>query len=219
VAKIVWGLTQPRDVGNARLRPYHGYALGGYDLASCMFAIHYFFGSLEHLANIARNVSTVLRPGGCFVGCCLDGARVHAALSEEESQRIEGRTPDGSRVTWSVERKHDTTRWSATDPASNAGLAVDVYMETIGQTLPEYLVDFRLLVRVMGEHGMEPLAGADAAELGLRDGTGFFDDLFEDMVRRGSKGVPAVQKALEMTADDKRYSFMNRWFVFKKVHQ
>jgi SAM-dependent methyltransferase len=215
VAKVVWGLVQPHQIANTKLRPYHGFALGGYDLATCMFAIHYFFGSMEHLQNLARNVATVLRPGGCFVGCCLDGARVNSLLAQSDDGRAEGRAQKDA-VTWSIARKYAADQWSLDDPSANVGLAIDVYMESIGQVLPEYLVDFRLLVKVMGEHSMSPLSVSEAAELGFDDSTGFFDSLYANMAQRGDKSVPAVQKALEMSPDDKRYSFMNRWFVFKK---
>ena len=95
-------------------------------------------------------------------------------------------------------------------------------MGSIGQEMPEYLVDFHLLVAAMREVGLEPLSDARLEELGLTGATGTFDTLFDDMMlfaanNKNNDGVPAaVRQALLMSAAEKRYSFLNRWFVFEK---
>jgi len=52
---------------------------------------------------------------------------------------------------------------------------------------------------------------------------GSFRELYEDMVKRhgvagqNEKEVPPnLRPAFNMTQDEKRYSFLNKWFVFKK---
>jgi SAM-dependent methyltransferase len=218
VARVLWGLVEPSAISSPRLRAYHGIAAGGFDVATCMFAAHYFFEDERRLRNFAANVARVLRPGGYFVGACLDGMRVDRLLAGSPSGTAEGRSQDGQ-LMWSISRAY-TRELDAGAPANNYGLQVDVRMETIGQTLPEYLVDFRLLVAVMRDHGLEPLSGRACAALGLPESTGFFDGLFEQMVREHPAGPTAahapapVQRALAMTAEEKRYSFLNRWFVF-----
>jgi SAM-dependent methyltransferase len=216
VANVLWGLVPPAAVANPKLRAYHRFALGGFDLATCMFAVHYFFGDAEHLRNFAKNVAAVLRPGGCFVGVCMDGGLVDKALSEARADSIEGRGQTKDAVIWRVTRNYAGKLGKSADPWDEIGKEVNVFMESIGHELPEYLVDFRLLVAAMAEVGMEPLDAGETAALGLKESTGFFEELYRDMVARGDRKVPAVQRAIGMSPDEKRYSFLNRWFVFTK---
>ena len=37
------------------------------------------------------------------------------------------------------------------------GQVIDVYMESIGQTIPEYLVNFDFFVKIMGDNGFRPV--------------------------------------------------------------
>jgi mRNA (guanine-N7-)-methyltransferase len=47
-----------------------------YDVVSCMFALHYFFGSEDAAHALLRTVAAHLRPGGFFVGIVPDAQRV-----------------------------------------------------------------------------------------------------------------------------------------------
>jgi hypothetical protein len=191
-----------------------------------MFAVHYFFGCTEHLRNFATNVAQVLRPGGCFVGVCLDGDRVDALLQEEKARkvgdRVEGKNTDGNKVIWSIERKYEGVTFDRETPWNNVGREISVFMETIGHAMSEFLVDYRLLVLAMAEVKMFPMSTEQSAAYGLgRDSTGHFDTAFSEMSKfaenTGKKNLkPNIVKAMSMAPDEKRYSFLNRWFVFRK---
>lgn len=230
IAQVLWGLVPPTSF--PRLRPYHRFAMGGFDLCTCMFAVHYFFGSAEHLRNLARNVAQSLRPGGFFAGVCLDGVRVDELLAEEET--AEGHNPENGKLMWSITKRYEgrafRRRRAEEDADADAdggvvwdrvGREVDVYMDTIGQTLPEYLVDYRLLVAAMGEVQMRPLPSDQCAKMGFgQDSTGTFDAAFDGMAKlplSQRQEVPDIVKGLQMGDDEKRYSFLNRWFVFVKA--
>jgi hypothetical protein len=80
-------------------------------------------------------------------------------------------------------------------------------METIGRDIPEYLVDYRLLVAALAGRGLRPptareLPGKDA------EATGPFEALYAGL---------ANPKAAAMSDALRRYSFLNRWFVFVKA--
>ena len=47
-----------------------------YDVVTAMFCIHYFCESKHTLEKFMELVASCLRPGGYFVGCCLDGSLV-----------------------------------------------------------------------------------------------------------------------------------------------
>lgn len=111
---ILWGLLPPQSDGgggvDARLRPYIGIARS-VDVVSCQFALHYFFDAPESLDTLLRNVAGSLRPGGVFVGTCLDGARVMERLKAggggDGGRRVVGRAHSPGLgqdvVAWSIE--------------------------------------------------------------------------------------------------------------------
>lgn len=53
------------------------------DTVTCMFALHYFFGTRQILRRFLETVSANLAPGGYFVGVVPDGARIHKSNSNE----------------------------------------------------------------------------------------------------------------------------------------
>ena len=239
VARALWALTPVAAVRPAQLVPYHGFAANPFDLATCMFAVHYFFESPATLATFARNVAAVLRPGGHLLGCCLDGRMVHEMLEREApAQGDSVRGGSAEAPAWRITRRYDSyvptaeggkkTAEGGKKTAKKAGRdaafgrRIDVYMESIGQEIPEFLFDHATLAAALAEVGMRHLEPAEAAALGLvgSASTGTFEALFEDMRRRHpnpkAPGLsPSIATSLAMTEDERRYSFLNRWFVFK----
>ena len=207
VAQTLWGIARPGAIPPA-LRPYHRFAvLGGFDVASCMFAVHYFFDTPERLDALCANVSAVLRPGGIFAGVCLDGRMVQDALDEAPDGKIQGKSADGRKLLWSIERKYEKPM-APHGSFENTGRQVDVFMETIGHAMPEYLVDYFLLVKAMAKRRMVPLSSSETAAMQLgQASTGMFRDVHSAEVAR----------TMAMTDAEKQYSFLNRWFVFRKT--
>lgn len=109
--------------------------------------------------------------------------------------------------------------------------SIRVFMETIGTPFDEPLVDFGLFERVMDEVGLEPLPPQVADELGLPGAGSSFEDAFADLQDRYAMETaaaavteaggtlhadPRISEALSMTERHKEYSFMNRWFAFRR---
>eukprot|EP00798_Chlamydomonas_sp_ICE-L_P000871 gene871-biopygen4466 len=214
---------------------------GTFDLATCMFVIHYFFESPARLSGLCRNVAAVLRPGGTFVGISLDGDAIAEALSSKNvGEFVEGRSSvgassGGSSLLWRI-----TKRYAAASTKNKYGRQVDVFVESIGQDIPEFLMDYKELVRAMGEVGMRLLTSAELKTSGLgRYSTGMIEPLFDKVVGKVggldhtsmvkvTRGGAATQKLLnappalremlgnKMTPEEKQYSFLSRWFAFRK---
>jgi hypothetical protein len=96
-----------------------------------------------------------------------------------------------------------------------------VYQESINKTFREYLVNFNYLKRLMANFGFEVVPRDDALkDLGLPDGTGMFEQLHAQMMAR-IKQTPSLASdfgdAPDMRDYERRISFYNRYFVFKKV--
>ena len=191
--------------------------LGTFDLASCMFALHYFFETEERLRGLCRNVASVLKPGGFFIGICPDGEMVERLLDEKAMGYVEGVDAKTDLVLWRIDKKYG----NGSAPLSPFGKRIDVYMETIGQSIPEYLVDYKVLVKMMGEEGMVPAPGASISDANLGSmSTGMLDKVYDKVVNGEiAKGAAESIRVLlkeTMTDAEKEYSFINRWFVFQK---
>lgn len=139
VAKVAWGYEKP-PVSSPRLQEYYKFIPAeGFDLVSCQFAIHYFFENKIKLRNFVRNVAKHLKPGGYFVGTCLDSQKIRESFAKSESDELRGEK-DG-RVIWNIKKLTDD--------------AVEIYMESIGRRMKEHLVDFDLLVDEFAKHDIK----------------------------------------------------------------
>lgn len=178
---------------------------GGADVGVCMFAIHYFFKSKETLDGFIKNVSDCIAPGGYFMGCCFDGERLFELLrSVETGQSRVGL--HGETKLWTIRKEYEHDELTDTD--ESIGLAVDVEFITIGTEHREYLVPFQLLKRKMHEIGFELLTSDESKAIGLRNSTATFDKSFEMAEKAGKK--------FEMVPIVREFSFLNRWFIFKR---
>lgn len=227
VARCLWGFGDIEAVRPPALKPYFRMAANPFDLATCMFALHYLFESPETLDVFVRNVDGVLKPGGHFLGCCLDGKLVDALLAAD-APKVGASVGPGS---WRITRRYEggtvpkgkKRKNGDQDPIPHTkfGRKIDVFIESIGQELPEFLFDYDDLVTAFAKVGIRPLNEVEANRLGLQGSvsTGTFDELFDSMKAKyeGKASVPpAIATALTMSKDEKQYSFLNRWFVFVK---
>jgi hypothetical protein len=106
------------------------------------------------------------------------------------------------------------------DDDMSAGYSINVYQESINQYLQEYLVNFDYVVRIMEDYGFVPVFKNECIKMGLPDSTGMFSELFANMendIKRSAKVADDYGKAPLMTEEEKQISYMNRYFVFKKV--
>jgi hypothetical protein len=74
----------------------------------------------------------------------------------------------------------------------------------------------------MDNYGFALISSEEAIGLGLPNGTGMFDELYNAMVNevgRDKKTESNYGKALAMTAEEKKISFLNRYFAFRKVRK
>ena len=62
-------------------------------------------------------------------------------------------------IVYKIEKKYETDdfEYSEENEENMFGHVIDVYMESIGQTIPEYLVNFDFFVKVMKDNGFRPV--------------------------------------------------------------
>jgi len=226
-AHVLWGLRDSAGIRDPQLRKMHGFATQPFDIVSCQFAIHYFFSSGEVLRTFARNVADSLRPGGYFLGTCMDGTAVDVAMrSKARGDAISSSSRDASTpLLWHIQKLYDGSMADVTEPSERLGFAVRVYLESIGQAQVEYLVDFQTLRAEMARVGLVPVS-PPASEGGLFEdtpGSGSFQTVFRAMKKAHEEGgdegegeASRISSALSMTDAHRAYSFFNRWFLFRK---
>ena len=97
---------------------------------------------------------------------------------------------------------------------------IKIFQETINQYIEEYLVNFEYFKQMMENYGFVLVSDEEARHMGFQSGTGLFNDLFT-LMENEIKRYPANQEkygdAIRMTPEERRISFMNRYFIFKKV--
>jgi len=183
----------------------NGILRGGADVAVCMFALHYFFASKDVLDGFLANVRDCVAVGGYFMGCCFDGDAVFRMLKGIETGHSKvGR--DGSTEVWSIRKSYDVDEFVADD--TSIGLPIDVKFVTIGEEYREYLVNFEYLVKRLKEIGLDLCNEQELAALKIRNSSGMFRDAYA-MAER-------TKHYYKMTDSEKEFSFLNRWFIFKR---
>ena len=219
IVRAVFG-DGPKDkalLGEGVYREY-GKGENGFNVSSCQFAIHYMFETRANVCNFLRNVCECTAVGGYFIGTTYDGATMFDALKPYEAGDGIAVMHKGKRV-WQVTKAYTATEFP--DDETCVGYAIDVYQESINKTFREYLVNFNYLKRLMTNFGFEVVPRDDAIkELGLPDGTGMFEQLHAQMMAQ-IKQTPSLAAdfgdAPDMHDYERRISFYNRYFVFKKV--
>jgi hypothetical protein len=119
---------------------------------------------------------------------------------------------------WSITKSYDATTFE--DNESCLGYKIDVYQDSINQTLPEYLVNFDFLTSTMDKYGFTLINRDEARQMKLPEGSGMFSELFnamENEVKRNPEKESDYKGALFMKDYEKDISFLNRFFVYKKT--
>jgi len=176
----------------------------GADVASCMFALHYFFKDMETLNGFLTNLQETVKVGGYFVGCCTDGDRAFQLLQGVEmGSAAVGKEED--LTIWSIRKGYDQEELRADE--TSVGLPIDVEFLSIGEEHREYLVSFDYLVKRLSEIGFELVPKAELPG-GLQHSTNLFEATY--------KVVPNVKTEYPMSEVVQRFSFLSRWFLFKR---
>jgi hypothetical protein len=216
ITKTIFGLADASDIGPAVERQ-KSRAINGFDVGSCQFAIHYMFENKKMFYNFIRNVAECVKLNGYFIGTCYDGQTVFNMLRKKaEGESIE-RYVQGKKI-WSIIKQYDSTTFEPDE--TSLGYKIDVYQDTINQTFSEYLVNFKFLTDTMSKYGFELVTRTEAKSLKLPDGSGMFSELFDSMeqeIKRNPEKESEYKSALNMTEYEKNISFLNRYFVFKKI--
>ena len=123
----------------------------GFDVISSQFSVHYYFETEETFNGFIQNLNDNMSAGGYFIGTCYDGKRIFDLLDKLLDKPFIHKDKN-SHLVYSIEKKYSLESF---DDENVFGNEIDVYMDSIGQTITEYLVNFEFFTRVMKDNGFE----------------------------------------------------------------
>ena len=167
--------------------------------------------------NFIRNVTECTKIYGYFIGTCYDGMKIFNMFKKKQEGESKEIYIDDKKI-WSITKSYDAATFE--DNESCLGYKIDVYQDSINQTLPEFLVNFDFLTSTMEKYGFSLLTREEARYMKLPQGSGMFDELFNAMVydvKKNPEKESDYKDALFMRDYEKDISFLNRFFIFKKT--
>jgi len=202
-------------IGKGVARQY-GKHEDGFNVSSCQFAMHYFFETPDTLQGFVRNLAECTKLNGYFIGTAYDGKLIFELLKKIKTSESIQINEDGKKI-WEIVKGYGADNFE--DDSSSIGYRIDVYQESINQLISEYLINFDYFDRVMDSYGFKVINREEAKSMGLPEGSGLFSELFLNMteeIARNKFKAKDYEKAPEMSSYEKKISFLNRYFVYKK---
>ena len=183
-----------------------GKGINKFDVVTCMYAIHYFFENEDKLHGFLNNVSSNLKVGGNFVCTFMDGTSVESALMENDGI-VEGRRDLGESkiLVWAIIKRFRNEEFY--------NKKIDVFIENTQRLIPEYLVNFDFLIKKALEFGL------------VLEDTELYSETFQKLKDKinplEEKQTDLDKSIIELDKQEiqKKFSFFNRWVIFKKIDE
>jgi hypothetical protein len=218
ISRAVFGVG-PKDMSQLGKGVYNQYGVAehGFGVSSCQFALHYFFENETTFHGFMRNLAECTKINGYFIGTCYDGRTVFNLLSKKNKDESIAILKEDRKI-FEMTKLYDETGFP--DDELSLGYAINVYQESINKVFREYLVNFEFLKRIMEDYGFVLVNKEQSKSFGLTDGTGLFQELFKEMkfeIKNNPSAASNYKNAQYMSPEEQQISFMNRYFIFKKV--
>ena len=194
-----------------------GIAQTGFNISSCQFAMHYFFKNIVSVNTFVRNLTECTKVNGYYIGTCYDGETVFNLLKNKNKNESVTIFKNNHKI-FELTKQYDQTGFP--DDDLSLGYGIDVYQESINKEFKEYLVNFKYFTQLMEDYGFILITTEEARQMSLPNNTGLFKDMFDSMeldIKQNHKRKQEYKQAVYMSPEEKQISFMNRYFVFKKV--
>lgn len=216
-----------------------GIGKDGFHITTSMFSLHYFFENKNTLHNYIRNVCEGTKLNGYFIGCAYDGKKIfdelkNIKMNESVSEIVRMNPIEETNITisndehkiWEITKKYDSNVFN--DNITSLGYAIDVYQESINKVIREYLINFDYFTELMNSYGFQLVDLDEANRMGLPNATGLFSELYSKMKQEIQENDRQKRKnylkndvknalLLDDYSSQRRISFLNRYFVYKKV--
>jgi len=187
-----------------------------FHIVSIQFAIHYLFKNKDCIDNLIKNIDENLVEGGYLIGTCFDGKKIWNELKNFKKYDSLSDFDKNNNVLWKLIKKYDNIknkdRTEFPNDEKSLNHLIQVYISSIKKAHNEYLVNLDYLTIELKKKNIKILESPDEDKLLNMDNKGEFSDIFKKYLES-----PKIGKHLKkMRKSDKQFSFMNRYFIFKK---
>ena len=197
----------------------YGIANEGFNVSSIQFAIHYMFENKNTLNQFMINLAECTKLGGYLIGTSYDGEKVFNLLkTKKQNESIIIKDNENEETLLQLTKMYDSSSFE--DNVTSLGYAINVYQQSINKTFTEYLVNYNYFIKILEDFGFIPLTYDELKEINLTNSIGNFSDLFEIMnqeIKKNKKRANEFGNATNMSDDLKSISFLNKYFILKKV--
>ncbi len=160
-----------------------------FDVISLQFSLHYFFKDSDLFLNLLNNISSNLKIGGYFIGTCFDGNKINTLL-KDNNEHVEYLN---DKILFKIEKQYNNDNLIFNKSKGNFGLPIDVFIESIGKSITEYLVNFDFFENILTK------------KMGFKK---IYIKNFKDFYKLYGK---------KLSAEEKNLSYLNNAFIFEKV--
>jgi len=221
----------PKEYKNIQ-KKYNNLGLEKFDVISSQFTFHYYFEDEGTFDGFMTNIKETIAPGGYFIGTCYDGGRLFDLLKTNGDQEFKD---DNGELIYSIKKAYEIEDFTY-DPGNvdnMFGQKIDVFMESIGQTFSEYLVNFDFFRDYMEKNGfklMSPTVKKRYSKIfkqnNITKGFGDFGKVIANLTEiRDDEEVLQdggyYEKALDIIKPEleplRLLSSLNNYFIFQKV--
>ena len=198
---------------------YNIYGKGdnGFNISSIQFALHYMFESNITLQNFLTNLAECTALNGYVIGTCFDGKKIFELIKDKKVGESYTLTKEDKKIT-EITKKYDKGTFD--NNISSIGYGFEVYQESINKVFKEYLVNFDYLDKLMEDYGFVKLNEDELKQINLPSSVGSFEKLYNkllDDIDRNNQVKNNYGNALNMSEEEKFLSFINNYFIYKKV--
>jgi len=227
IIKSVFAVGPNSDDLEPAIKRQYGVGLNGFNISSCQFAIHYMFKNKDTFYNFIQNVAECTHLNGHFIATTYDGNKVFNLLDKMNINEPYEKWINGKKI-WSIQKNYDNNDFKNNE--TSLGYEILVYQDSINKLIPEYLVNYDFFVKTMEKYGFILVRNEECKQYyGFNKSSDTFDKLysyFENEINRNynsrnysNKEVEKdYGKALDMTNEEKAISFLNRYYIFKKIN-
>ncbi|ALH23208.1 mRNA capping enzyme [Chrysochromulina ericina virus CeV-01B] len=218
ITNAVFGVGSKENLGKGVTKSY-GIASEGFNISSIQFAIHYMFENNQTLHNFLTNIAECTKIGGYFIGSSFSGKKIFNLLNNikiNETYTFFDR--DKKNKLLEITKQYDNSEFS--DDISSLGYAIDIFQASINKTIREYLVNYDYLTSVIENYGFVPLTVDELKSVNFTESIGSFEQLYKQMqsdIKSRKLDQNSVGDAFKMTREERDISFLNNYFIYKKV--
>lgn len=191
------------------------------NIVSLQFALHYFFRDKDAFHELLKNVSQNCALNGYFIGTCFNGRKIWDLLINKEKNESHSIFDKNKNLIWSVKKLYDNDNFN--NDETSLGIPIEIFQESINKRHVEFLVNFNYLEEMLENYGFVKCPTQDLKKKHFDKAIDSFEYLFNKMKSDIDKNDPDGPKAswygdaIKMSDSEKKVSFLNNYFIFKKV--